>query len=394
MPLDARTAPSARSAHALAGLLKQHRESLLAAWTRRVTQDPRVPEASRLAEPDLRDHLPELLDDVVRRLETLDGGEAGGREVGGSASAREHARHRGAMGYRLTEALRELSHFRAAILDLCIAQGVALELDAAQLLHAAIDECMTTGADELERAELSALRRQAEFRERFMGILGHDLRSPLQAIVFVIAALLKRDDTTETQAQLLQRINGSASRMGRMIADLLDVTRVRLGGGLPVAPRPARLDDIARQVIDELRAANPGRTVELSAADAPGTWDPDRIAQVISNLVGNALEHGPPDRPVRVGVREDGAGAILTVTNEGDPIAAEVRSSLFDPFVRGGPAVRPGGLGLGLFIAHQIVAAHGGSLTFASEPGEPTTFTVWLPGEREPASRVRAQGGS
>jgi len=385
MPRDVRRPPAT---HALAALLKAHREALLATWTRRVLDDPRVPEASRLAEPDLRDHLPELLDDVVLRLETVDGGEASGREIGGSASAQDHARQRGALGYRLTEALRELSHFRAAIVDLCIDEDVALELDAAHLLHAAIDECMITGAAELERLEVEGVRRQGEFRERFMGILGHDLRNPLQAIVFVTAALLKRPDTTAGQLQLLLRINGSAGRMGRMIADLLDVTRVRLGGGLPIAAGPARLDDIVRQAIEELQAANPDRVVELSASEVGGTWDGDRIAQVVSNLVGNALDHGPPDRPVRVGVARDEAGAILTITNEGPSIAPEVLSTIFDPFVQGAPAIRPGGLGLGLFIAQQIVSAHGGSITVASAP-EATTFRVWLP-TGTPAEASRA----
>ncbi len=375
MSLDA---SRASAPHRLAGLLKARREQLLSNWTRRVVEDPRVPEAGRLAEPDLRDHLPQLLDEVILRLETINGGEASGREIGGSSSAREHARQRGALGYRLTEALRELSHFRAAVVDLCIDEQVALELDAAQLLHAAIDECMIVGADELERAEVEAVLRQGEFRERFMGILGHDLRNPLQAIVFVTAALLKQEDTTAAQARLLQRINGSAARMGRMIGDLLDVTRVRLGGGLPLSPAPAQLGDVARQVIDELRAANPGRAVQLAAEDVSGTWDADRIAQVISNLVGNALEHGPPDRPVRVSVRRDGDGAVVAVSNEGAPIAPEVLPGIFDPFVRGAPAIRPGGLGLGLFIAQHIVAAHRGTITVASAPAE-TTFTVWLP---------------
>jgi signal transduction histidine kinase len=387
MPLAPHAAPSARR---LAALLRDRRDELLTTWTQRVIHDPRVPEASRLTEPDLRDHLPELLDDVIHRLETINGGEAGGREVGGSESAREHARHRGAVGYRLTEALRELSHFRAAIGDLCIAENVALELDAAQLLHAAIDECMTIGADELERAEVATMRRQGEFRERFMGILGHDLRNPLQAVVFTTAALLRREDTTAGQAQLLQRINGSASRMGRMIADLLDVTRVRLGGGLPIDPAPARLDDIARQVVDELQAAKPGRIVELSATDVRGTWDADRIAQVLSNLVGNALDHSPPDRPVRVRVRRDSAGAILAVSNEGEPIAPEALPTIFVPFVRSAPSMRAGGLGLGLFIAQQIVEAHGGTLTVVSAPGEGTTFTAWLPARKSGAASQAA----
>jgi signal transduction histidine kinase len=248
---------------------------------------------------------------------------------------------------------------------------------------------MITGADELERAGMEALRRQGEFRERFMGILGHDLRNPLQAIIFCTAALLKGEDTTAAQAQLLRRINGSASRMGRMIADLLDVTRVRLGGGMPIHPGPTALGDVARQVIEELQASNPGRVVQLDAEDARGVWDADRMAQAVSNLVGNALEHGPEGRPVRVRVRREGAGATLAVTNEGPPIEPGMMAAIFDPFVQGAPAIRTGGLGLGLFIAQQIAAAHGGSLGVSSLPDEGTTFTVWLPvGEEGASSRA------
>jgi signal transduction histidine kinase len=321
-----------------------------------------------------------LLDSLAQDLESPGGDEATGRAIGASRSAREHARHRAAKGYQITEALRELSHFRAAILDLCFAHGVPMEDGATKLLHAAIDETMITEGEEMERAAVETLHSQGAFRERFIGILGHDLRSPLQAIVFMTAALRKRDDTTLPQQKLVDRISGSADRMSRMIADLLDLTRTRLGSGLPIVRRPLDLGDVVRQAVEELEAAQPSKHVTLDAEGAGrGSWDPDRMAQVVSNLVSNALDYSPEGAPVAVRVRGDGDGAILAVHNEGAPIAPEVLPRLFDPFVQGERAALGEGLGLGLFIAQQIVLSHGGSIDVRSAAGEGTTFTVRLP---------------
>jgi PAS domain S-box-containing protein len=141
----------------LAALLRHRREELIRRWTRRVLEDPRVPDATRLSEPELHDHIPELLDRIAEDIEAHEGG-----ALGACQSAREHARHRASEGYGLTEALRELSHFRAVILEICAEQRVAVEGDAAGLLHAAIDESMTTGADEMERAALEKGERLTE----------------------------------------------------------------------------------------------------------------------------------------------------------------------------------------------------------------------------------------
>jgi signal transduction histidine kinase len=373
-------APADESRRQIAALLRDRREELIATWTERVLADPGVPEANRLAAPDLRDHMPLLLDSLARDIDSPGSNEATGRAIGASRSAREHAQHRAAKGYEITEALRELSHFRATILDLCSARGVPMENGATKLLHAAIDETMITGGDEMEKAALAALERQAALRERFIGILGHDLRNPLQAILFVAASLLKRDDTTEAQAKLVRRIVVSADRMGRMIADLLDLTRARMGSGIPVDAQPANLADVVRQAVEEVCAAQPGKPVTVDA-DGPvrGSWDADRMAQVVCNLVSNALDYSPEGAPVAVCVRGDRGGAILAVHNDGPPIAPEVRSCLFDPFVQGQRAVPGEGLGLGLFIAHQIVLAHGGSIDVTTGAGEGTTFTVRLP---------------
>ncbi|MGA9521324.1 MAG: PAS domain S-box protein, partial [Myxococcaceae bacterium] len=198
------------------------------------------------------------------------------------------------------------------------------------------------------------LERQAHFREQFIGILGHDLRNPLSAIS-VASQLLLRQGLPETQTRLVSRIAASADRMVGMISDLLDLTRARLGGGIPVTPRIVNLRDVCRHVVEEHELAHPEGAISFDTHGSFwGEWDPDRIAQVLSNLVGNALEHGSQATPVRVSLSEAGPEAVrFAVHNEGPAIPAETLPLLFDPFRRGaqtGSGRGSRGLGLGLYI--------------------------------------------
>ncbi len=376
-----------QSRRQLAALLRDKKEDLIRRWTERVLEDPGVPEANRLSEPNLRDHIPILIDRIAKSIEAIDGAEASGRTMP-SDESRDHARHRLAMEYRLTEALSELSHFRLAVLDLAAEQGVALDIEAARCLHAAIDGSMIAGSDEMERAAVAKSREAARIRERFIAILGHDLRNPLSSIGMA-ASLLIGGHPVEPPRRLAERIKASADRMGRMIADLLDMTRARRDGGISIEPKPADLAAITRQAIDELRIAHPQRTVDLVAeGDVRGEWDPDRMVQVMSNLVSNALDYSPPDTPVRVALRAETAHVLAVMNNLGPMIAPEAMGRIFEPFSQGsqgGSVARghgPGqgqGLGLGLFIAREIVKAHGGSVDVASTAEEGTTFTVRVP---------------
>jgi sigma-B regulation protein RsbU (phosphoserine phosphatase) len=173
--------------------------------------------------------------------------------------------------------------------------------------------------------------------------------------------------------------------MSRMITDLLDFTRARLGGGVPLQRRPAELVELVRATLEEFEVTHPGRVV-LSHAGGPytGEWDPDRLAQVVSNLVGNALQHGAADTPVQVVLREEGAELVLSVTNQGPPIPEALLPHVFDPFRRATSSPRQG-LGLGLYIVQQLVLAHGGSITVSSDAASGTTFTVRLPRGPAPA---------
>jgi PAS domain S-box-containing protein len=236
-------------------------------------------------------------------------------------------------------------------------------------------------AAEWARAETEERERQlnevAELRETFIGIVGHDLRNPL-ASIGVSAAVLLRDGHLDARGEkAVARITSSSLRMSRMLAQLLDLTRARLGGGFPIERVPTDLRDVCRSVVEEF--ASP---IQLEiVGDVAGSWDPDRLEEALSNLVGNAVEYAASGSTVRVVARPGEAGQVVVeVRNEGEPIPAHVLPTLFEPFRRGKPnePSAGGNLGLGLYIAKQIVLAHGGTLDARSADGT-TIFAMCLP---------------
>jgi PAS domain S-box-containing protein len=234
---------------------------------------------------------------------------------------------------------------------------------------------------ERQRTE-EELRRAAEFRERFLGIVSHDLRNPLNAILLSANALMRSEDLSPRHLKPMRRIITSAERMARMISELLDFTRGRLGGGIPVSPQGLNLRHLVRHVLEELEAGHPGRELRLEAeGDFRGEWDPDRLAQVIGNLGKNALDYSPEGTPVRFTLCDEGEIVVLEVNNAGPPIPAELLPTIFEPFRRlARDSLHPAsGLGLGLYIVAQIVRGHGGTLSVRSNAEEGTTFTVRLP---------------
>jgi signal transduction histidine kinase len=167
-----------------------------------------------------------------------------------------------------------------------------------------------------------------------------------------------------------------------MIEQILDLTRSRLVGGLQLVPTSLDLRTMLVEVIEELRTAHPSRTIELRCPGLLGVWDADRLEQVFSNLVGNAVHHSPAGTPVTVTARQEGEDIHVEVHNDGPPIPEALRGELFSPFRRGARDSRTSvtaGLGLGLFISSEIVTAHGGTITVESTASEGTTFRVSLP---------------
>ena len=232
-----------------------------------------------------------------------------------------------------------------------------------------------------QQAALAEKTRIQEFLERFIAILGHDLRNPLSAIDMNLTRLREKV-ADPALARMLDRMASSSTRMSRMIGQILDLTRSRLAGRLELQRAPMDLRDALTRIVEELRAAQPDRTIDLRSPSLPGTWDRDRLEQVFSNLVGNALLYGDRDRPITVEAG-DGAMIYVDVHNHGAPIPNEVQADLFNPFRRATVTeeTRKGGegLGLGLYISRELVAAHGGTIDVRSAPGHGTTFRVALP---------------
>jgi signal transduction histidine kinase len=195
------------------------------------------------------------------------------------------------------------------------------------------------------------------------------------------AAILQDGHDSETRNRTAVTIAGSARRANRMITDLLDFTRARLGGGIPVRRASTDLAMVCRKVVREIAAAAAPREIHIVGdGDFDGMWDADRAAQVIANLISNALQYSPEESSVTVALKEQTDAVVLTVSNRGERISPEVAREIFSPFRRGGAQGTGGnrdGLGLGLYIVAEIMRAHGGSATLASDDDQTCFTTVW-----------------
>jgi signal transduction histidine kinase len=347
-----------------------------------------VPTDSRMSEQDMRDHSEELLRAVTVDLATPQTDREQYRKSKGLGAAhnmrdsgRLHADARLHHGFGLMEVLSEFRALRASVLRLYERTG-ATDLPGVRRFNEALDEALTE----------SMVRYSAQtdlYRDQFVGILSHDLRSPLGAITAGAALLARAADRDPRQARVASRILNSAQRMERMIADLLDLTRTRLGGAIPLTTADSDLQSVCEEVLLEIQASHPDTVVRLACSgDVHGKWDADRLAQVVTNLVVNAIQHGA-NAPVTLVASQSGDRVRLTVHNDGPPIPADVQQKLFEPLARG----NPGGthnVGLGLFIARAIVVAHHGDIRVTSADTSGTTFEVSLPGSSGAAAGVRS----
>jgi signal transduction histidine kinase len=320
-----------------------------------------MPSGSAMPEADLCEHAEELLTAVAHNLN---------REQTALLSGRLHAdggiQHR----FSLAEVVGEFRALRASVLRLYELAGHA-DLAGARRFNEAIDEALM---ESMTRYSAKADR----YRDQFVGMVSHDLRSPLGAITAGAALLAASADDDQGQARIARRILSSAQRMERMIADLLDLTRIRLGGAIPLKRVRTDLQKVCAEVVLELQAHHPDAVVQFAShGDVTGEWDADRLAQVVSNLVGNAIEHGSQG-PVTIEAVDARESVRLSVHNAGGPIASDAQATIFEPLTRG-VADATQNIGLGLFIARAIVVAHGGEIYLESAEQSGTTFEVVLP---------------
>ena len=336
-----------------------------------------MPPHSTMTEQELRDHCEELLHAIAADLDTDQTAHEQSNKSTGHGIAHImrisgvlHADGRLHHGFTLSQVLAEFRALRASVLRLYELSGDA-DLTGVRRFNEAIDEALTE----------SVTRYGAQtdlYRDQFVGILSHDLRNPLGAITAGAALLARAAEGDQRQARVAARILSSAQRMERMIADLLDLTRMRLGGDIPLKAVRTDLQTVCEEVVLEAQAGHPDAVVHFeSRGDVTGRWDADRLAQVVSNLVGNAIEHGGRT-PVTLVASEAGDRVALTVHNHGDPIPPHVRDTIFEPLARG-TSDGLHNLGLGLFIARAIVVAHRGDIHVTSTGQSGTTFEVTLP---------------
>lgn len=337
-----------------------------------------IPPGSDMTEVELRDHAKDMLTAIAQDLDTEQSAAEQSEKAKGhgwanvmAASGRLHAEGRIEHGFTPCQMLAEFRALRASVLRLYERSGQT-DFKGVTRFNEAIDEVLTE----------SMTRYAAKtdlYRDQFIGILGHDLRSPLSAITAGAALLAASANDDHRQARVAARILNSAQRMGRMIGDLLDLTRTRLGGTIPLKRVPLDLQQLCDEVVLEVQAAHPDVVVHFGVSgNVTGEWDPDRLAQVVSNLLGNAIQHGGGG-PITLEAHGVDENVALSVHNDGNPIPAALQASVFEPLARGESDEATHGIGLGLFIARAIVARHGGEIRLRSAHGLGTTFEVLLP---------------
>jgi signal transduction histidine kinase len=341
-----------------------------------------APVAADMDNSALRDHLPEIVDAIAAEIEAstepqLHKFERMSEENLARISAR-HAAMRINSGFDLEQIIAEYGAFRATVARLwseTLPDQRESNLSELIRFNACIDQAV---AHLVQRYA----RDSTKYGDRFTSILVHDVRSPLNLINVAGYALLDEGSLSEAQVSNVSRIFRGVRRIDRLLNDLAVVVRSRVGTPLPLAKSKSDLGVICEQAVEEVKASHPDVVVEIHRdGNLIGEWDGERLAQVVSNLVVNAIIHASAKK-VNVLLQDAGPlSVVLKVCNQGSPIPAELQQSIFEPFVHSSDSSEDlsRGFGLGLFIVRQIVAAHGGKVHVTSSQSEGTIFTVQLP---------------
>ncbi len=370
---------AAMHATELADFIDKKRVEIVAEWE--TFARSLLPAAGAMTENALRDHAEQILSAIIHDMksgqtpaEQAEKSKGQGEAQRMGETGKVHAKLRIEFGFKLGQMVAEYRALRASVLRLWEKEDGAADARGVTRFNEAIDEALT-------EAVQSFVETTEHYRDQSLGILGHDLRNPLASIITGATMLIGTEELDDQSIRIAARMLNSGNRMNRMIGDLLDLTRTRFGDKIPVVRVPMDLDPVCRQVIAELEGRRPAGSLQFeSQGDLRGEWDADRIAQVLSNLVRNAIQHGGTSDPIRLVAKGEGEAITVEVHNGGRGIPEGALTSIFEPMVRHAGNDRSStGLGLGLYISSQIVLAHGGTLKVASTATEGTTFTVRLP---------------
>jgi len=370
----------------LSHFIRDNAEPILAEWE---TFARSLPGGEAMNVAALRDHAKEMLTAIAvdlarpqsdRAQDEKARGERDAAVTRDTTAAQEHGTGRAGSGFTIGQMVAEFRALRASVTRLWLAER-ATELaytDLTDLIrfNEAIDQAI---AESVSRFSQAVARTQ----ERFLAILSHDLRTPLGAIITSTRFMLDAGGLEEPNHTLVARASSSARRMNQMVLDLVEFTRTRLDDAIPVVRAEVDARRLVHDVAREIAASYPDSVVQVeTSGDLSGAWDADRLTQALTNLVGNAVQHGASGKPVRMSARGLVDEVTLSVHNEGPPIPAEQQAAIFQEGQRVG--ARPAAAdrrhqGLGLYIVERIVAAHGGAVSLRSTAAEGTTFTIRLP---------------
>ena len=384
----------------MAEFIRTNREPILAEWEAFARSC--TPASGTMDVPALRDHANAMLSVIATDLATSQTGHAQSEKSKGNARAADtesptaaarHGAGRAKSGFTVEQMVAEYRALRASVIRLWTKSEGALgaeDVDDLTRFNEAIDQALAESVTLYDEGVEQA-------KETFLAILGHDLRTPIGAIYSSATFMLETGELEEPHRTLVARMAGSAKRTVTMVGDLLDLTRGRLGGGIPVERVETNLGKIVRDVVNEISAANPGASIRVDTrgehGEQRGEWDAARLSQALGNVIGNAVQHGAAGTTVSVAMRGEGEAIAVEVHNRGTVISPDQLDGLFNP-MKSHRSPQPtagrgptGSLGLGLYIAERIVSAHGGRIDVQSSEADGTTFTVHLPRRKESAAR-------
>lgn len=372
----------------LGDFITQHIEPILVEWE--AFAKTIEPPALTMGSKELRDHAVNMLKDIALDISNPQTARAQrqksfgtGRLIAEESSAEVHAAARLFSGFTIEQLVSEYRALRASVLKLWAREskgGLATDPEDVTRFNEAVDQSVAESV-----ARYSEM--VAKSQHLFLAILGHDLRNPLATTLMASRYIMDGANVDSKYATAASRILHAGERMNRLVNDLIDYTRTNLGSNLPVILKQVDLAQLSQDAVAEQSVAHPHHRFELIAdGDFSGSWDDNRIAQVLSNLIGNAVQYGDASHPIVVRLIAETTQVVLSVENQGTPIPPEKINTVFEPLVRlaadgddDSADISSNSLGIGLYIVREIVQAHGGAIAVSSTSADGTKFTITLP---------------
>ena len=383
---DPSAAKSPTEPRRLAYFIRANVDPIVAEWVK--FAQTRTPASDTMTNLALKDHVVELLQFVADDLESPQSNNEQVQKSRGlgiensdfvRSAAEIHAALRLSEGFDIDQLVSEYRALRASVVKLWAASSTVLpatDLEDMTRFNEAIDQAMTESV-----AEYTKMVNRS--RELFLGVLGHDLRNPIGAALVAARRMVERGVPESRESKLSGQIAISMERATSILDDLLEITRSAFGAELPLVRTSMEMGELGTQLVEEMRTLSGGRQIEIKiVGDTQGYWDQPKMGQVFSNLIGNALQYSPGNSAITVTITDQGDRVLIAVHNEGDPIPLGEQKTIFKSLTRGGDGSEGAGsthLGLGLFIAHKIIVAHGGDISVESSQKQGTTFSAVLP---------------